>query len=429
MKILWIVNIVFPEVSSIANVNAGYGGGWMTAMANRLKEREGVELAIAVKGRVKEIVVSKVDNILFYVYPGYGSVSKNGGGEKGKKIWRYIVNNFEPDIIHAYGTEYGHYLELVRNEKETPIVVSLQGIIKEYYRHYYGGMDFIDIFRNITFSDVLLKRGTYFGRKRFKYNMKTENEILNNVKYVEGRTLWDRTSSLNINPDLKYYHCPRLIREEFYTEQKWDINEVERHSLFIHQASYPIKGLHFVLDALNILRKKYPDIKLYISGNNPMIRNSIKKKLLASGYSDYIIKKIRELNLENNIQFTGILDSEEMVRKLLGVHIMVIPSAIENSPNSLAEAMLVGTPSVASFVGGIPEMLKDKEEGFLYCFNEPGMLATYISQIFDNDELANKFSGNARRTAWDRHHPLKLEDMLVDIYESIIAENSKSSLL
>ena len=425
MKVLYIVNIVFPEVSSVAKVKVAYGGGWMTSMVNRLKKRDDIELAVAVKGKVKEIVISKIDNVCFYVYPGYGSVNKNGGGTKGRKIWNNIINDFEPDIIHAYGTEYAHYLELVRNEIKIPIVVSLQGILKEYYRHYYGGMDFIDIFINITFSDVLLKRGTYFGRKKFKYNIKTENEILNTVKYVEGRTLWDKTSSLNINSQLKYYHCPRLIRDDFYTSQKWEVSKVERYSIFIHQASYPIKGLHFVLDALNILKYKYPDIKLYISGINPMNKDTIKKRILTTGYTKYVLKKIKKLKLERHIHFTGILDSEEIVRKLLNTHIMVIPSAIENSPNSLAEAMLVGTPSVASFVGGTPEMLKDKEEGFLYCYNEPGMLATYISQIFESDKLASKFSDNARRSAWERHNPIKLENMLVDIYESIIDENNK----
>lgn len=420
MKVLWIVNIVFPEVSSNANVKSGYGGGWMTAMADRLRERNDIELAVAIRGKVNEISKIKVNNIMFYVYPGYGNVTKNGGGNKGKKIWSYIVNDFKPNLIHAYGTEYAHYLELVRIEKNIPIVVSLQGILKEYYRHYYGGMDFIDIFRYNTISDFILKRGIYFGRRRFKYNIETENEILNTVKYVEGRTLWDKTSSLNINSELKYYHCPRLIRDDFYTTQKWEVSKVERHSIFIHQATYPIKGLHFVLDALNILKYKYPDIKLYISGNNLMNKDTIKKRLLTTGYSKYVLKKIKELKLEKYIHFTGILDSEKIVKKLLNTHVMVIPSAIENSPNSLAEAMLLGTPSIASFVGGTPEMLKDKEEGLLYCFNEPGMLATYISRIFESDELALKFSKNARLMAMKRHNPETLEETLIEIYKGIV---------
>ena len=98
-------------------------------------------------------------------------------------------------------------------------------------------------------------------------------------------------------------------------------------------------------------------------------------------------------------------------------HVALIPSAIENSPNSLAEAMLVGTPIVASYVGGVPDMLKDKEEGFLYCYNDPGMLATYISKIFESDELASYFSNNSRKTAWKRHDPLQLENTLIDIYD------------
>ena len=112
-----------------------------------------------------------------------------------------------------------------------------------------------------------------------------------------------------------------------------------------------------------------------------------------------------------------------MAAKTASVNAVIIPSSIENAPNSLAEAEITGTPIVASFVGGNMDMLKHNEEGFLYCYNEPNMLAEYISRIFDSDELATKFSNNSKKTARERHNPQLLEETLMNIYREVISLN------
>jgi len=420
LKILWSVNIVFPQVAEKAKKKAFYGGSWLKAMSARLCVNPEVKIAIAMPGNNKHIEKCEVNNIIYYIYPSNKRMLYHGGGKKSANQWEYIIDDYKPDIIHAYGTEYAYNLELIRTIKDIPIVISLQGIMSEYYRHYYGGLEIRDVLFNISIRDILRRSGMVLDRHRFKISAKNEKEMLSTAKYVEGRTLWDKTASLKINPDLKYYHCPRLIRKEFYCEIGWDISKIEPYSIFVHQATYPIKGLHFMLEALFLIRKKYPEVKLYISGKNIVDSTTIIHKLKATGYSNYIKKKIKTLKLENCINFTGPLDAQQLVDRLKTSHVMVIPSAIENSPNSLAEGMLVGTPCVASFVGGNPEMLKDKEEGLLYGFNEPGMLAEYISQIFESDELAQKFSKNARATAMKRHDPEILEKTLIDIYKDII---------
>lgn len=80
-----------------------------------------------------------------------------------------------------------------------------------------------------------------------------------------------------------------------------------------------------------------------------------------------------------------------MLERLLKTHVFLLPSAIENSSNSLGEAMLLGMPCVASNSGGTQDILEHKKEGYLYPYTEPAMCAEYISKIFENDELACKF--------------------------------------
>ena len=101
-------------------------------------------------------------------------------------------------------------------------------------------------------------------------------------------------------------------------------------------------------------------------------------------------------------------------------YVMVLPSAIENSPNSLCEAQLVGIPCVASFVGGVPEMLRDGKDGYLYTFNEPLMLAEYISRIFDSDSLAEQFSMSSYEWIRSRQGENDVVNKTINNYKTII---------
>ena len=91
------------------------------------------------------------------------------------------------------------------------------------------------------------------------------------------------------------------------------------------------------------------------------------------------------MDLERNVVFTGPLDEEKMCQRYLKSNVFVCPSSIENSPNSLGEAMVLGVPCVASDVGGVSDMLKHKEEGFVYQTDAPYMLAHYVCEIFENE--------------------------------------------
>ena len=101
--------------------------------------------------------------------------------------------------------------------------------------------------------------------KQYQKRGKNEISTLKKIKFVLGRTDWDKAYSFSHNDHLKYYHCDRILRDPFY-HHHWDKDNIERFSIFTTQARYPIKGLHFLLDAIRGLQKNYPSIKLYIGG-------------------------------------------------------------------------------------------------------------------------------------------------------------------
>ena len=114
------------------------------------------------------------------------------------------------------------------------------------------------------------------------------------------------------------------------------------------------------------------------------------------------------------------LNEKEMVDMYLRSNVFLCPSSIENSSNSLGEAMLLGVPCIASYVGGIPDLLKNKEEGFLYQHNDSMMLAYYIMQIFKDSQLAKTLSEKARLKASTTHSKEINTNTLISIYNKII---------
>ena len=87
--------------------------------------------------------------------------------------------------------------------------------------------------------------------------------------------------------------------------------------------------------------------------------------------------------------------------------------------------MILGVPCVASNVGGTSDMLIDKEEGFLYPYTEPELLAYYIDQFFENDNLCLEKGVAARKHALKRHNWDTNAKNTLEIYNDILKNNNK----
>ena len=384
--------MTFPEVEELIGQKSEYACTWVRALADQIRHREDIQLAIASVSNSNRVEKFEVDEITFYFLPNKKKVTRTGGGAAARTAWEEIISDFNPDVIHIHGSESMVPYELIKMKPQAPLFLTLQGILSNYYKDYTAGIDEEDIRRTKTLRDIVRRSGILGDKVKAKRKSVYEQEMIRGVQFLGGRTTWDKVSSHAINPDAEYLFAPEMIRPEFYDSDRWDISKIERHRIFMHQGFKPIKGFHFMLDAMAILRKKYPDVQLYMSGTNIMKNSTLKDKMMESGYVRFLFERIQTLGLEDNIHFTGVLDAKQIVDEFKHSHVMVLPSAIENSPNSLCEAQLVGIPCVASFVGGVPEMHRDGIDGFLYAYNEPLMLAEYIARIFESDELAERFS-------------------------------------
>lgn len=419
MKTLWCVNILLPDIAKAIDISANPFGGWMVSLSADLSKTEGISLAVATVYSGSELKKFQINNVTYYLIPGGQQIMMRGGSKKLKGFWREVVNDFDPDLIHLHGTEYAHGLALLDACPGIPAVVSIQGLMEVYQKYFYAGMEFSDVFLRPSLRDIIKLDPLWNWRRSFRKRAVFEREILNKVKHVIGRTTWDYANVRAVNPKAKYHHCDEGLRDIFY-QHEWHISGIQRHSVFTTQASYPIKGFHVLLKAVALLKRDYPDIKVFAAGQN-ILGDSTVERLKASGYALYIKRLVKELGLEENIKFTGMLDAEGVANTLLKSNVFVVPSAVENSPNALAEAMLLGVPCVGSYVGGVPDMLENGKCGSLYPFMEEAMLAEYIRRIFDSDELALEFSRAGRASSHERHGRAKVVARILEVYHNVCA--------
>ncbi|MEG0808463.1 MAG: glycosyltransferase family 4 protein [Alistipes sp.] len=417
MKLLWITNIILPDACAALGMQTPVVGGWMQASAKALKSQPNVQLAVATVYSGTELKTVVCDSVTYYLLPS--SVPTGVKYNKSlEPLWQKVKAAFKPDVVHIHGTEYTHGLAYIRACGAENVVVSIQGLVSVIHRYYMAGLSFGDIFRNITFRDLVRMNTIWQQKAQFYRRGLVEKEYIQSVKHVIGRTSWDKAHVLAINPQVNYHFCNETLRDEFY-KHRWSYETCEKQTIFLSQASYPIKGLHQVLKALPLILRHYPNTKIYIAGDNLTNRSTLMARLKRTGYAKYITQLIDKLQIADHINFTGNLNEQEICQQYLKANVFVCPSSIENSPNSLGEAQLLGVPCIASYVGGVPDMIPNEHCGYMYRFEEVEMLAAKICEVF-GDACSSSADDVAPIEAAKRHNKQLNLDALLPIYTAIV---------
>ena len=325
--------------------------------------------------------------------------------------------DFRPDVVHVWGTEYGHTLAMMRAlEKENGLeqtAVSIQGLCSVYAGHYAQGIPY-PVRRGYTFRDFVRQDNILQQQKKFVRRGELEIQALKLAKHVIGRTDWDRAAVSAVNPSAQYHFCNETLRQPFY-QGRWRYDRCRKGRIFASSCAYPVKGFHYLLEAFAEVLRVYPQATLAVPGNSPLKAHRLRR----TNYQKYLARQIRTLGLEDRTQFLGHLGPEQMKQAYLEANAFVLPSTIENSPNSLGEAMLLGVPCVAAYVGGVADLLTHREEGFLYQPSAAYMLAYYLKRVFDLGREAEALGGAAKAHASRTHQAEKNLADLLAIYQSL----------
>ncbi len=139
----------------------------------------------------------------------------------------------------------------------------------------------------------------------------------------------------------------------------------------------PQKSLEVALEAVAGL----PDVTLVIAGDGPD--------------REALERRARELGVDGRARFLGSVPRERVLRLFRAADGSLLTSSWENLPHTVLEALAVGSPVIATAVGGVPEVIRDGENGLLVPARDPRALADAIRRFFADDALRARLSAAA----------------------------------
>lgn len=415
MRVLLVANIILPEIAHLIGINPTPFGGWLSLSTRALAESgANVSVGVAMRSPTKQFKKFHLNDIDFYVLPQ-------------RRIDRFdvhqsdvsqVINEFKPDILHVEGTEMRHALRFL-NAWPGPRVISLQGILNGIAPYELGFLPLIKwLFAGPLqlrpMAAAMLVRHSIF----FVPRLKVERQSLLKATDVIGRTIWDEAHARKLNSNIFYHQVGRTLREEF-SQIRWDKNNHYRYSLFFGNGAVPLKGLHFVLKGIALLRREFPNVSLFVAGQNPY-KVSLFSLKRYFGYSAYIRFLIKKLALENNVEFCGILSGKEICKRMSNCNAFVLGSLIENESATLGEAMMIGLPSVVTYAGGVPSMATDEKEVLFYRAEDTAMLAHQLRRVFTYPSLCEKLSEASRARAQRNYDGETNLRRLISVYNTVL---------
>ena len=142
------------------------------------------------------------------------------------------------------------------------------------------------------------------------------------------------------------------------------------------------------------------------------------------GYSNSIIQSqiehfIDTNNLSSNIQFHGWVLQEKVIELISKSDILVVSSKHESLPMAIAESMASGKVVIASDVGGIPEMITNETDGFLFNLSKESQIIEPLKKLHNNFNLIASIAENAKKSASDKFDCEKVAERTISFYKKI----------
>ena len=416
MKIIWFSNTP-ANSDEYLDLELKGTGGWLKSLDFILQDKVDLHIVFYTRLRINNF---KYLNTNYYpIHLGEKNLFEKIFDRFITKIkfkedlnkYLHIINQVEPDLIHVHGSEmpFGFVQEMTN----IPVVISIQGNITICKHKYFSGIEksylkwYDSIIQNFIDNNSFLK-----NYQRFKLWENGEKIILKNCKYIIGRTDWDKRISRILSPNSKYFYVSEILRPSFYkiSQKK---KEKNKFLIFTTNGNTLYKGFETLCQSLSIINGLgFNDIEWIVAGisaSDSIVR--ITQKKLLNKYPT------------QNLKLLGCLNEDELYSNLLNIDLYVMASHIENSPNNLSEAMILGIPSISTFVGGTGSLIQNNVDGILIQDGDPWAMAGAIIELKSNPEKMEEIGKNGQVSAKRRHNSNQIVDDLLNVYLNIIKKH------
>lgn len=394
MRVLW-----FSVTPSLFNphTNGHNGGGWIASLERIVHEVSEIELGVAFNFPDSTFRYKKNGTIYYPIEKG------------GLDTYKRIIDDFSPDVIQIFGSE--NEFGVICGNTDVPVVIHIQGCLPPYHNALFPvGMSPIDFITkkglNWSYRFIGLR-----SESAFKRNAEREIHTIQHCKYFMGRTEWDKGLIDLFNPNSEYFHCEEALRPSFLQMKEQWVWKDNKKKTFVSVISRPwYKGCDLILKTAQLLRR-FTDL-------------DYEWRVYGIPEMRFFEHKYGIKTEEVNVKVMGTASSDELVNSICDASCYIHTSYIDNSPNSLCEAQILGAPVLATHVGGISSLIKDGVSGILFPANAPYTLAALLKRIVVEKVLAESLSREARKQAMERHNPEHIKHTLVQIYRQIINESN-----
>lgn len=400
MKVLWVSNSpIGPAAEILGETYSGSSGGWIQSEYNQLHLEHAEFSFLCTLPYVSEGDVLRKQSEKGTLY-GVSAPRLSYGirhNDAVQQAVQHVIDEVNPDIIHIWGTETWLSNAVAQSHTEAPKIVFIQGLIGVHQR-YLGGY-YKNNRRNLPYyreKRILLKGKSWIRTRHFRKQAEIEKETISLCGNVIIDSEFARAYCESISPDIRCFRHVLKPSRVFYPKQ-WELNKCERHSLFTIFGGNSEKGTQNLLWAVSLVKREIPDIKVYIPGSYCVDADGKLLKSTKDAFQNVLYKMISDLDLADNVFFTGKLSPEQMADAMAKCNVFVNTSCMEVHALSLREAMVVGLPCVSSLCGSVGEYLENGKNGYIYRYEEYESLAYYIKKLLLDDRLAVSFSCEARK--------------------------------
>lgn len=418
MKILWFTNT--PSLASDYFEFKGKGGGWLQGLEKAITKDNNIELAIAFHnfssknsiqiGKTQYFPIKNKENLfpknfnkhIFYL------------NEK-QYLNEYIeiIDNYKPDIIHIFGTEMSY--SRILDYTNIPTCIHIQGFISDCKNYFLNNnVSSFDLFFHSGIKKILAANTIYHTYKLFEKVGKRELNQLSKCKFYLGRTDYDAKYISKHAPDATYFYCSEILRDDFYYADKWIFSTKEKLVLLTTNNGEVYKGIDIILKTAQLLKNSGLNFEWRIVGinkYNPGLK--IFERKLKISHNDV------------NITLLGTLNSNELIKELQNSSFFIHPSKIDNSPNSVCEAQMIGIPTIAINTGGLSSLIAEDINGWLVSESSEDLYNKIINIIKVESKLIS-VSKNAIDTAEKRHNINSILQDLNNVYKYIYEYNYRN---
>ncbi len=396
MKILLVNKFLYPK------------GGAETYVfqLGALLEKKGHEVQYFGLGNEKNIVGNHVGSFVSEVDFSKG-ISKNlaapfriiYSAEARKKI-RQVLDDFQPDVVHVNNIQFhltpSILLEVERYRKQTARSVKLIYTAHDYQLicPSHGLFD-----RNIHPCEKCLG-GNYTHCLRTKC---VKNSYAKSFLGTLDAYLWKFSKAYSYIDSIVC--CSHFLKSKLDMQSRFANKTIVLHNFIEPPAPKAVEKGGYVLEFGHLSRDKGTNTLLEVAKRMPEIR------FVFAGYG----KAVEDMKDIPNVDYVGFKTGEELQDLVRKADLSVYPSEwYENCPFSVIESQLLGTPVIASRMGGIPELVLVGKTGELFEAGKADNLEQKLRYFMENPDYLQHYTENCRLVSFET--PESYYEKLMEVY-------------